>query len=277
MTEQCDHLIDYFNHQLTEGKKQEFEQHMRACESCQEELQELRDLTDDLPFIAESMEPPEGMKERVLASVFDEKNDNKNEQEFTSTLSEENSVGQESSIPYKHRKTPVIYGSLAAALLLSIVGNGYLWNEARELESENQHITMERDIIEADYHELLAEGEDDGGVADVLLTSNLASSEDEGQSQGTATIISENGHVDLVIQVTGLPPLSGSEAFQAWIIEGETPAPAGSFHIDEDGNGAMTFRISDMEDFQIDHIAITLEPQPNNEAPQGEIVLASQM
>lgn len=320
---QCDQLIDYFNNQLTEEEKLAYEEHLRNCESCQEELNELRELIDDLPFLSDSVEPPQGMRDRVLASVFNETGKDQNETSaFEGEASEkggispiqtnEKSTKQEApvyskdessemhgtpsasktetskkhdpSISYKRRKNPaVIYGSLAAALLLSVIGNGYLWNETRELESQNQQVAMEHDILESDYNrlesdynQLLAEGEEGDGVYDVLRTSNLASTEAEEDWQGQATIIAENGNVDLVIQVTGLPALTGTETFQAWIFDGETPLPAGNFNIDEDGNGAVKFRISDMEDSQIDQIAITLEPQPYNEEPEGQIVLASQ-
>lgn len=278
MTERlCDQVIDYFNDQLSEADIRSFEDHLRSCESCQEELNELRDLTSDLPFLTESVEPPQGMKDRVLASVFDEKNKTMNMENTTPVSHEEKSDNQDRTVVYKRRNSPVIYGALAAALLLSVAGNGYLWNEAKEIESEKQNIAMERDIIESDYNQMLAEVETEGdeGIYDVIQTSTLASTEEGEEWQGNATIIAENGNVDLVIQVSGLPPLTGTESFQAWIIEGETPLPAGNFNIDENGNGAVTYRISDMEDFQIDQIAITLEPQPYNETPEGEIVLAS--
>jgi len=272
MTERnCDQVIDYFNDQLSDEEAKAFEEHMRNCESCQEELDELRQLTDDLPFISEPVEPPKGMKERVLSNVFEEE---KSDTKPTTTIHKNEN---EAVVKRKKRLLPFISGSLAAALLLSLIGNGYLWNEQQNLSQDKQQLMMERDIIESDYLALLEEDEEGGGVSDVLLTSNLAATDDEGaQGQGMATIIAENGNVDLVIQVTDMPSMVGTEVFQAWIIEGETPHPAGNFNIDEDGNGAVTFRISDMDDFQIDQIAITLEPQPYNEQPEGQLVLASQ-
>lgn len=277
----CEQLIDYFNQQLSDDEAKAFEEHLRNCESCQEELKELQELTDELPLLSEPVQPPEGMKDRVLSNVFEEKN--------TPAEPETSITANESEKPVKQRNRiyPFVSGGLAAALLLSLLGNGYLWNEQQELSQKQEQVTAERnqlmeerDRIESDYFALLDEVEtpdEDGGVSDILLASNLASTdEEEFQGQGTATIISENGNVDLVIQVTDMPEASGTEVFQAWIIEGETPYPTGSFNIDEEGNGAVSFRISDMDDLQIDQIAITLEPQPNNQEPEGQMVLASQ-
>ncbi|AOM84094.1 anti-sigma factor [Salisediminibacterium beveridgei] len=270
----CEQLIDYFNHQLSDEEAKTFEAHLRNCESCQEELKELQELTDELPLLSEPVEPPDGMKHRVLSNVFEEKN-TPAEPATPITATE---IGK----PRKQRNRiyPFVSGGLAAALLLSLIGNGYLWNEQQELSQEREQLVSERNQIESDYFALLDEVEtpdEDGGVSDILLASNLASTdEEEFQGQGTATIISENGNVDLVIQVTDMPEATGTEVFQAWIIEGETPYPTGSFNIDEEGNGAVSFRISDMDDIQIDQIAITLEPQPNNQEPEGQMVLASQ-
>ncbi|RKL67328.1 hypothetical protein CR203_11540 [Salipaludibacillus neizhouensis] len=278
MTErQCDQVIDYFNDQLSDEEKREFEDHLRSCKSCQEELNELRDLTSDFPFLTESEEPPQGMKKRVLASVFDEKNESETMQNTTPVSPERESITENHPGVSRRRRSPIIFGTLAAALLLSVAGNGYLWNEARETESEKDNIAMERDILESDYNEILAqiETDDEEGVYDVIQTSNLSSIDEGEEWQGKASIIAEGGNIDLVIQVEGLPPLNGTETFQAWLIEGETPLPAGNFNIDENGNGAVTYRISDLEDFQIDQIAITLEPQPYNETPEGDLILAS--
>ncbi|WP_416148694.1 anti-sigma factor domain-containing protein [Salipaludibacillus sp. HK11] len=272
----CDQIIDYFNDQLSNEEAKTFEEHVQSCESCQEELDELRELTDDLPFISEPVEPPNGMKERVLSNVFADEKEN----ETLETIRMTPSNKKDDEIVVNRRKgiSPFVSGSIAAALLLSLIGNGYLWNEQQNLSQNKQELMMERDMIESDYFALLEEAEEEsGGVSDVLLTSNLSATEDEGaQGEGVATIIAENGNVDLVIQVEDMPGVTGTEVFQAWIIEGETPHPAGNFNIDENGNGAVTFRISDMEDFQIDQIAITLEPQPANEQPEGQVVLASQ-
>ncbi|WP_280770414.1 anti-sigma factor [Salipaludibacillus daqingensis] len=279
MTERmCEQVIDYFNDQLSDDDKKIFEEHLQNCESCKEELAELRELTDDLPLISEPMEPPRGMKQRVLSSVFDDETEDETTDSKLLTPIDEK-VTEEKPLPVKrkNRGSAFIYGSLAAALLLSLIGNGYLWNEQQNLSQDKQQLMMERDIIESDYLALLEEEEEGTGTSDVLLTSNLASVEDEGtQGQGTATIISENGNVDLVIQVSDMPEATGTEVFQAWVIDDETPYPTGSFNIDENGNGAVTFRISDMGDFQIDQIAITLEPQPDNEQPEGQLLLASQ-
>lgn len=275
-SEQCDRLIDYFNGQLSKEEEIAFGQHLETCESCREELEEWRELSGELPFLSEPVDPPDDMKARVLGTVL------------AKEIDAETSLSAKKAEKKKRKfiKAPWVAGAAAAALFISLIGNGYLLSERQNLaeeterlEQETEQLTFERDLIEADYQAMLQEEEQEPeeGVADVLLASNLASADEAlFNGQGSATIITENGETELVIQVTNMPELEGSEAFQAWVIEGEAPISAGSFTIDENGNGAVSFQLSDLADMQIDQIAVSLEPQPNSAQPEGQIVLASQ-
>lgn len=50
MSEDCELPLDYFNNQLTREQEEEFELHLLTCLACSEELEELRKLTEDLPY-----------------------------------------------------------------------------------------------------------------------------------------------------------------------------------------------------------------------------------
>ena len=68
----CNQLVDYFNEQLNETEKQAFEKHLESCEECAIELAEWQALTDDLPYVSASINPPEGMRARILNTVFED-------------------------------------------------------------------------------------------------------------------------------------------------------------------------------------------------------------
>jgi len=76
MSNHCDHLIDYFNGQLSDEEKRSFEEHLTTCGDCREELRELQELTDDLGFSAEPIEPPSALKQQVLEAAFNERTPN---------------------------------------------------------------------------------------------------------------------------------------------------------------------------------------------------------
>lgn len=60
-----------------------------------------------------------------------------------------------------------------------------------------------------------------------------------------------------------------------WILKGEKPYRAGTFVSSKD-SGMVVFDLSDIELDKQDKIAITLEPSPNNQAPEGDIIMASE-
>lgn len=133
MSRQCEHLIDYFNDQLSDVEKRQFEEHLRSCHSCQEELKELESATADLPFISEPVVPNEGMKDRVLSNIFGSEADNADNKK--QDHAKEPAVMK----PRKKRKNSVfVQNGLAAALVLSLIGNIYLMNQSPDTATEQE-------------------------------------------------------------------------------------------------------------------------------------------
>ncbi|WP_226897614.1 hypothetical protein [Priestia megaterium] len=48
---------------------------MKNCQSCQEELRELEEVLGDLTYLTPEQSPPPEMKQRILANVFEEDQD----------------------------------------------------------------------------------------------------------------------------------------------------------------------------------------------------------
>ncbi|HEU5139343.1 MAG TPA: anti-sigma factor [Bacillales bacterium] len=268
-----DRLIDYFNGDLDEVSSQAFEKHLAECSECREELEELEALTQDLPFASEPTEPPEGMKERVLANVFAEaqagEEDNNNphqEQESKEPKLKSKPVKPAEPTPLPTRKkkqskrrmswlTPLI----AAALLLSLLGNAYT------LFKENQ-----------------GGGKAPGvEVAAAIKSVQLQGTEAMKNSKGKATLLkTDTGGVRVVVSAENLEQLQGNNVYQVWLIddsEKKHPYRAGTFVPDQTGGGAVSYTMDLPKYHTWDTIAITLEPTPNSQKPKGNIVLASQL
>ncbi len=111
MTNQhCDQVLDYFNDQLSPDEKLTFEEHLHDCSTCQNELQELTDLTEDLPFLSDPVTPPAGLEERIMTRV----------------LGEEPKRAVVHELPSKARSRRGWMLPLTAAILvLSLLGNVY--------------------------------------------------------------------------------------------------------------------------------------------------------
>ncbi|MBN9653527.1 anti-sigma factor [Halobacillus sp. GSS1] len=263
---QCENVLDYLNDQLTEREKKEFEQHLRECPDCQEEVQELENLMGDLPAYMKEAAPPAGMRERVLDGVF------KDEEEQTYETEER----QPTMIsPEKLNKWKVWAGALAAGLLLSVGGNIFAGLQLQELSTQNEDLESNLSDLQVALSELEDRESENGDTVTPTERTQLASTGEAGS--GVATLVDRSIGSELLVQVEELSQLEGDQVYQVWLIEGENPEPAGAFTTDGEGNGAVTFRIDEENQKSWDAIAITKEPQPNNQLPEGEVVLQAEL
>lgn len=261
MSKTCDLLLDYFNGQLTSEQQEEFELHLLECEECQEELVDLQQLTEDLPYSSEAIDPPSGMKERVLSNIVNGTNTSEPADEQETETDEANQVTEinEWRQPRKSKKKGWYKPLIAAVLTLSLVGNGaaliYFTNESDEAgPTTNPDEEVSLDTIQK----------------------KLALSPSEGiNSQATAMMIEQNSNTNLVVQASDLPPLEGEETYQVWVLEDGKPYRAGTFVSNEQGNGAVSYRMNFEGKHNFDTIAITREPNANSQKPKGEILLSS--
>ncbi|WP_227396924.1 anti-sigma factor [Jeotgalibacillus aurantiacus] len=257
----CDHLIDYFNGHLTNEEKEQFEKHLSSCEECQTELAEWNALADDLPYESEEIEPPEGMRERVLTHVFAEEKPLESK-----TISHEKPVEKklEKPVPFvaDRKKRPA--GSkwlipAAAVLLLSLGANAYLFSELQTQSTE------------------LAETQE--SIDELLQFVQLTPIEGENGPSGTASIVRNGSEINVVINASSLGPLQEEEVYQVWLIDDEAPQRAGTFKSNESGTGTVVFEM-DVNDFDLEQwnqIAISQEPDANSETPLGDVVMASEI
>ncbi len=234
----CDHVIDYLNGTLSKEEQLEFEQHLKTCADCQEIIE----MTGDLPYLADPVEPPAGMKARILSNVFEEEK----EQEKPVELNREPVPLAAKKTLKKKNRWPVL---IAAALFVSLLGNGYALLKLSEQPETNDEMAFQS--IDLQPNEVF------GGTA-------------------KAAIIREEESLELVVQAEQLEALEGEQVYQIWLLKEGKPIPAGAFTPSEEGKGNAYYSLEDnTEDW--DTIAITLEPQAGNETPKGEIVLSSEI
>ncbi|RIW27661.1 hypothetical protein D3H55_22745 [Bacillus salacetis] len=238
MTEQqCDQLLDYYNGHLTDLDKARFEKHLADCSECREELQQLRELEDYLPYASEPVAPPPGMEDRVFAGILKDEDQN-----------------SESSHPAARKRNKWLLPSAAALLAVSLLGNAYFLTQMDE----------QRDIAEVE-----------DSIDQVMKYAELAAV--EGSARGTASIIKQGEETKLVVQASELQQLKNDEVYQVWLIKDEKPERAGTFTI-EDGKGSVVFNFNEnYENTDWDMVAVSHEPDPDSQLPQGEVILASEL
>lgn len=251
MSKQCDLLLDYFNDQLTKEQQEEFELHLLECEDCQAELAELQQLTEDLPYSSDPIEPPKDMKKRVLANIVKDNSDSESKENVVPIPEKWNEPTKKHAGWYK----PLI----AAVLTISLIGNGaalvYITNEDPGSEST----TKPEGEISIDTIENMQSLQPSEGI----------------NAQATAVMFEQNENTNLVVKANDLPQLKGEETYQVWVLENGKPYRAGTFLSNQDGTGGVSYVIKYEGEHTWDTIAITKEPDANSKKPKGEILLSS--
>lgn len=241
----CDLTIDYFNGQLTTEEQEAFERHLESCADCQQELAEWQALSEDLPYVSELMEPPVGMKERVLGSILGE------DSPAQPVVAPTPVIPMESKKPRK-RSTSRWLPLVAAALVLSLVGNAYLgWM----VQDQQQTLVTQSETVDQ-----------------LVALVNLQPL--EGDSTGTASIVRNGDTIQMVVQASSLPELSNEEVYQVWLIDEEGPDRAGTF-TSTGTDGAVVYTLPAGQDFSWDQIAVSHEPNKDSETPLGQVLMAS--
>lgn len=279
--ERCDELIDYLNGTLSIEETHDFEEHLKTCDDCRE----IVDATGQLPYLSDQAEPPAGMKSRILANVFaeeDGENHMSSSAASASSASAAGSAGDRATsssashadsdttvrkareentakvVPMTGRRrkgnwaTPLI----AAVLLFSLLGNAYFFTQLQQEQAGP------------------AEPPEPATPQTAFQSVDLQPSEGFEGGATAAVIEEDNGALNLVVTAEQLASLEGDQVYQVWLIEGDNPIPAGAFTTNANGEGAALFNIDNNTE-EWDTIAITLEPQPGNELPQGEVVLSA--
>lgn len=159
-----------------------FEHHMSRCRSCGTEARGLRETAARLG-VAAAMPPPDGMQERVLAATY-------RTRQLPPLISPE---------PLRtRRRRPGIRLSLAigAAVIAAVlaVTQVITW----------QHLTTARASSQA--------------VTAVLTAPDARIGTAAGESGGTVTVIASAAKHEAIITTAGMPALSGSLVYQAWVM-----------------------------------------------------------
>lgn len=242
----CNQLVDYFNEQLSEVEKHAFEKHLETCEECTIELAEWQALTDDLPYVSASVNPPEGMKARILKTVFEEEL----EKETTPVTP---IVTSEKVIPIKKNRSFAWLPAIAAALMLSVGANIFLAS-----------------IVKNQQDDIVAQSE---AVDQLLAFVNL--SPVEGEATGTASIVKHGDETRVVVQASSLPALSNDEVYQVWLIDEDGPIRAGTFKSDSQ-DGAVVFTLPEGLNKDWSQVAVSHEPNADSKSPLGNVLMASE-
>jgi anti-sigma factor RsiW len=243
---------------LSEEEAAAFEEHLMQCTECRAAYEELRDVVGVLPFVSVPMEPPAGMKARVLSNILEKDSQTPTEAEQpaqrATVKTEERSIKTRTASMRLPRWSRYGLAGLSAAVLLLGV---YVVQLRGELDQTRKQLEVATGNLSDPFQ--LNKAVQLAPAAEGLVASGLAS------------IVIDAKGTHLIVQAENLPELEGTEAFQVWLLKDGQPTNAGTF-ISQEGTGALMFTF---EPNTYDTVAITQEPDPNGTTPRGSIILAA--
>ncbi|MEK4061489.1 MULTISPECIES: anti-sigma factor [Paenibacillus] len=257
--DRCELVELYVLEALPEDEMQKFEAHLMECADCSKRVKEYRSVMDLLPLASEPVQPPSGMKSRIMSRVLvaDAPAQVKRsiEEEPVQALPVEREV---KTVPpaAPAKKIPFwryVSLGLAAAVLIMMIYAGQLRQDVDQLQQQLSGGTKPAQELKVDESVALSPA-----AKDIVAS-------------GLATIVVDSSGTHLVVQAENLPELTGTEVYQVWLIKGDTPQNAGTF-VSSEGSGALYYSFKPQE---YDTVAITLEPDAGGETPRGQMVLTS--
>ncbi|WP_379158577.1 anti-sigma factor domain-containing protein [Paenibacillus sp. sgz5001063] len=279
MDEADDHICDwaelYVLGGLDEAQQQEYETHLADCADCREQVDELREIIDVLPLASVEVLPPEGMRARVLGRVlpiegmkkttFAEAEEQNAVQAVHETIMPPVAAPETPFSPSaaKMHTVPVrrsrLLRSVCAALAVTAAALAiYSFSLQRDVSGLKKQLALTgAPSTELKVNEVVQLGP---AAQDIV-------------AKGLATIVIDAKGTHLLVQAEKLPELSGSEAFQVWLIKGDVKKSAGTF-VSSGGTGAMYYTF-DPQGY--DTVAITLEPDGQGEQPRGRPILVAKI
>ncbi|NQX66617.1 anti-sigma factor [Paenibacillus alba] len=252
-TVDCSYLINYLTGDCTELERAAFERHLRTCVTCREELSELQEVWQALPFEMEEVEVPLDLKQQVMQSIIQSPSEDQNSEAEDDEFNMQN---KPMPIQKATRSYKWVYGVVAAMILGLAVG--IWWNE-----QQRNTINLANPGLQQ--------------PAEIVHTFQLKSVESSMPSAwGTAYVLQNGDTHNVVINLQGLKETQGDWTYQVWFNRSGKRYNCGTLRVDEKGTGVLTYSIPvKVKDFQIDSFGVTLEPDANGLQPRGKKILGT--
>lgn len=233
-----DDLAAYALGALPAAEERALESHLESCEACRARLQWLRPAVEVLPASVEQRQPPERLRERLLATVRAEAEGSPSSRARRERRTAEAGASRE---PWWRSLGALALrpaAGFAALLLIAVgIGGGYL------LRGEEDPAAVESVPVEAT-----------GGV------------------QASATLERHGDAATLL--VNRLPKLGDDEVYEVWVRRGATMEPGALFVLRRDGTAeaAVPGPLDDA-----DAVLVTQEPRGGSRRPTSPPVLEARL
>lgn len=255
----CDLCALYALGGLDNADRVAFEEHLATCAECQAEWARMKPITDAMLYDFDEVEPPSGMRDRVLTAVLAEIDADAERAAASPEVAKERAeVSRESTASAPNASTVPPWSArrgrrrmrawwMAPWAALVLVAAGLGWALHRVAPSE--------------------------AIGQVKTQIQLAPTAGMGSAQ--MWVIDSPQGKEMLIRFHGLKRPEGSQVYQVWVIhQGQPPQSAGVFLPDAQGNAVFA---SLMPNEPVNIVAVTLEPKAIDVRPLGTMVFKAQL
>ncbi|GAA1943948.1 anti-sigma factor [Amycolatopsis minnesotensis] len=233
---------------LSEHERARFQRHLEECESCAQEVRELRATAARLGA-AEAAEPPPGLKAAVLAAVRE-------------TVQQPPSVEPPQERSRRSSRVPRwVVGVVAAAAIAGLALAGVFGGIA--LRSQGELTTAQQQIAQAK--------ERYAPVAELLAAPDAKTVHGAASIGGGGTVVMSASLNKMMFMASRLPPHGEGRDYQVWLMTpGSAPRSAGVLPAGAEGGQLVLASGVD----GTTQVALTLEPSGGSPAPTSNPVLS---
>ncbi|WP_274308995.1 anti-sigma factor [Solibacillus daqui] len=247
MENKCENLTLYMIDELSKQERKHYEQHLKTCRSCQNELNSLQETWQMLSYDMEGAEVPETLKTEVMNFIFDDV-----PLKAPAAIDKKQTIFQRLKLQLRNQFSPL---SAVTTIILILGMFGLYWKNIQL----NDFITA----VESEVHT----------PSQIVKTFTLKGQNIASSANGMAYLLENGNHNNLIIELNNMPGTKRDEVYQVWLLKDGDRHNAGILKPDENGNGFITYRLP--KDQTFNDIGITLEPNPNNTQPQGGKVMGT--
>ena len=242
--------------------------HLAACPEAHEEMGQLGGAVAHLGDVVEQIEPPAGLKARILAAAAVERMEAAATEAAQTEVAEPDARSSTSAaaptLEFRERRErpqpidrrPRAFGAwamgLAAVVAIAVLGASTLVLQGR-LDAAERYAQAVGQVVAA--------AAEPGSQTAIL----------SGGPAGPAGIAAVRADGSIVLAMRDLAPTSGTEVYEAWVIVGDAgPVAVGGFTVGSDGTGTLTTAATAASAGAT--LALTREPAPGATAPTLPIV-----
>lgn len=238
-------------------------EHLRTCPEPHAEFAELGGVVPYLALDVELVEPPASLRERVMGAAAADLNAGRPasaatvapapvEQAPIDFRAAADPTAGRISREARRTNTVAWVGRIAAVLAIVLLGGWNLLLQG-QLAAARQYEQAVGAVIAAASHP--------NSQTVVLTPAN-------GKGPAGIAAVAADGRV--VLAMRDMPATTGGQVYETWVITGGKPLAVGGFTVGAEGTASFTTRPAQTPPGSI--IAVTLEPRPNQTAPEGPVI-----